>query len=288
VSQGSSDLLDKIMNSDWLIPSMGEQRGSEQLALRQLWECIAKDSLDDVKEILKVCSFFTNTNILENKLSNKVNCINLEKPGVPTPLMAACFKGSTSIVEFLLQQGANTEITNLQDASALNMAASSGHAQVMQLLLQHGAKVNHQNCLGMTTLHDASWQNQRECVEVLLKHPEIDVSIHLNFFLQLTKDIKDVHKNTALHLACSENVPQIVDLLLRYGSNVNELGTEGEATPLIVASAEGQIEVVEVLMKYGADINIKDKDGKTAIWWAATSAREDIIRKILSNEIKTG
>ncbi len=59
-----------------------------------------------------------------------------------SPLLSAAMMGHTSVVDLLLEQGANPELAGLNGANALHVAASMGHVPVIRTLIKHGANVN--------------------------------------------------------------------------------------------------------------------------------------------------
>lgn len=68
---------------------------------------------------------------------------------------------------------------------------------------------------------------------------------------------------SVLHLASFVCSPEIADLLLQKGANVNALNVKGQS-PLHIASRDNCLPVVVSLLEGGADPMIKDKTGKLA------------------------
>ena len=67
-----------------------------------------------------------------------------------------------------------------------------------------------------------------------------------------------------LHIASGIiNEPEIVDLLVMYGANVNAQDAEG-FTPLHMAAIHGNLKIVKKLVDLEADVNIITTDGKNA------------------------
>ena len=75
------------------------------------------------------------------------------------------------------------------------------------------------------------------------------------------KEIPDV---TLLHIASKKNnEPEIIDLLVKSGANVNAQDAEG-FTPLHMAAIHGNLKIVKKLVDLEADVNIVTTDGKNA------------------------
>ena len=71
-------------------------------------------------------------------------------------LILASHKGHTDVVAILLDAGANIEYQNSQGETAIIVAAQEGQIEVAKLLLLHGANASRQNADGETALSLAS------------------------------------------------------------------------------------------------------------------------------------
>ena len=70
-----------------------------------------------------------------------------------TPLMiSSMMKGNFDIVKLLLDRGADTNLQNREDYTALIRAGWNGHIEIVRLLLDRGADPNIRDDLGMTAL----------------------------------------------------------------------------------------------------------------------------------------
>lgn len=77
-----------------------------------------------------------------------------------------------------------------------------------------------------------------------------------------------------LMLAAVSNQPDLVDVLVDSGADVNAKGRWG-ATPLHWACWRGSADAVDALLHRGADVNAKsDNDGSTPLFWACRGSRE--------------
>ncbi|XP_066500141.1 ankyrin repeat and SOCS box protein 6 isoform X2 [Hoplias malabaricus] len=78
---------------------------------------------------------------------------------------------------------------------------------------------------------------------------------------------------TPLHIAVLRNKPQMVQLLVQHGANIDKRDRIHESSPLDLASEEAdRYSCLSMLLDLGADINAKDKNGKNALLHAFASS----------------
>lgn len=53
-------------------------------------------------------------------------------------------------------------------------------------------------------------------------------------------------------------------------------------TPLMVAAAYGEVGAVKLLLKLGASLHAVSAEGRTALHWAASKARNEVIPELLA------
>lgn len=134
----------------------------------------------------------------------------------------------------------------------------------------------------------------------------------INYILHTSPEeinTKDTKGNTCLHIVCGKNNPELFNLVLSKGADVNaknndnvtpifsaiksgnlsfckELFSRGAdleakdvnlSTPLIHAAEEQKTEIVKWLVSVGADVTARNKDNHTALLWASLLGCEDII-----------
>ncbi len=84
--------------------------------------------------------------------------------------------GNPKVVQDLLEQGADVNVTNYKGQSALHCAAKAGFVEPVRILLDHGADVNAQDRDGDTPLHTAcrssikNHQRLQQVVDLLIKN----------------------------------------------------------------------------------------------------------------------
>lgn len=75
-----------------------------------------------------------------------------------TPLLRAVWKGQDHVIEYLLDNGANIELTDSKSRSVMHLAVESGRNKTLKLLIQKGGErlVNRTDKNCKTPLHYAA------------------------------------------------------------------------------------------------------------------------------------
>jgi len=68
--------------------------------------------------------------------------INLKDGKGETPLHLAASRGNKSIVELLIQQGADVNAQSRDGSTPIYLAAFAGQKEIVEILLQHGAQMD--------------------------------------------------------------------------------------------------------------------------------------------------
>jgi ankyrin repeat protein len=97
-------------------------------------------------------------------------------------------------------------------------------------------------------------------------------------------DYQDNDGNTALLVACANDMPFLVSLYYKLGADVNARNNLGE-TPIMHAIATKNAQLVEFLVEKGADCSAQTNDGKSVLDFALETGKLPILKAV--KEIKT-
>lgn len=184
------------------------------------------------------------------------------------PLHEAANRGFEAIVKLLVSFGADTDVRN-DGMSPLHVACVRGYAEVAQVLVEMGADVNAQDEIGLTGLHHAAARGYCDIVRHLVESGA-DISVE--------DDVGWIPLDFAIDWGKGE----IVKVLLDAGSDPNSVDRDG-MMPLHHAANEGAVSVVQVLLEYGADIEATIGDGWTALHEACRRGHLGVMETLLQS-----
>jgi ankyrin repeat protein len=141
--------------------------------------------------------------------------VNFQNGYGATPAMACCQEGYTTILTYLLEHGANLELTDSNGFTAIHLATISNRPKSLSVLLRHGANVHMATNSGFTPLMFSASDNSSECTAILLQH---DAAV----------DAVDAEGYTALWIASLYGRLPIVELLVEGGSDIEIANNNGK------------------------------------------------------------
>ena len=94
-----------------------------------------------------------------------------------TPLHTASLNGRTSVVELLIEHGADIEAKDRTGFTPLHCAAQEGHLAITQLLVTRGARTDAVNEYGVMPIHKAAQYNRHLVLEFLVTEAEVSVNV---------------------------------------------------------------------------------------------------------------
>jgi ankyrin repeat protein len=213
--------------------------------------------------------------------------VNELLPDGSTALMWAVHRVDHELVRELLARGADPDVRNVLGATALAEAASLSDATMVEMLLKAGADPNLGNDDHQTPLMIAARVGSRPIAEKLLK-----AGARVN-------ERERYREQTALMWAVAANAPDVVELLIRHGAEVdvraaandwgNQITSEpraqyrnaGGLTPLLFATRFNCLECVKLLLDAGADIDRPTPEGVTPLMNAIDNNNFEIANYLL-------
>lgn len=222
--------------------------------------------------------FHKKKNLLDFFLKSNVDVNYYEPQQGFSALHLSAFNNCVSCTEFLLKNGANPRLKNVnysplhcaafgnapntakillkagadKQDSVLITAVRANAVECVQFFIENGFDVNAASENGLTALHVAADLGYENCLLLILNSGKCDVN------LQTTE-----RKDSALHLAAENGFVSCVKYLIEKGANPN-LRNFRQQTPLHSAS-KTCIECVEILLKAGGDPNSHDLDNRTPL-----------------------
>ena len=182
-----------------------------------------------------------------------------------TALHVAVERENPDVVQVLIDAGANIEIKNDEGRSPLHVASFVGEVATMTKLVRAGADVCSTDSESMSCLMFAAHSGQTDAVRYLAGLPEVDL------------DQQSTDDRTALHFAVEANHPDVVQVLIDAGANIEIKNDEGRS-PLHLASFSGELTTVKLLVEAGADVRATDAERDTCLILAAYSGHTDTVR----------
>eukprot|EP00538_Stauroneis_constricta_P000756 CAMPEP_0119572868 /NCGR_PEP_ID=MMETSP1352-20130426/44837_1 /TAXON_ID=265584 /ORGANISM="Stauroneis constricta, Strain CCMP1120" /LENGTH=535 /DNA_ID=CAMNT_0007622555 /DNA_START=125 /DNA_END=1730 /DNA_ORIENTATION=- len=204
-----------------------------------------------------------------------------------TPLTMAAIEGRTSIVQALLDAGADMNKEEWCDQSpygginsALYKTCCAGHADVAKLLINRGASLDGTNRNGQNLLHTIL-----DNFDTF--HDEETLHEIIRLLVEKTEGFlvggKDCGGRTPLHAAsCASGTAQAIPYLIDNGADVDAIDVDGHS-PLYYASMYGSFEKVQTLVAAGADINIVDSEEQTPVHAACRIGDLRVLRFLVAH-----
>eukprot|EP00931_Biecheleriopsis_adriatica_P006174 TRINITY_DN107623_c0_g1_i1.p1 TRINITY_DN107623_c0_g1~~TRINITY_DN107623_c0_g1_i1.p1 ORF type:complete len:399 (+),score=66.20 TRINITY_DN107623_c0_g1_i1:41-1237(+) len=198
-------------------------------------------------------------------------------------------------VATLLGMRANVNLADDDNRCPLHEAVSPLHEAntndltVMKMLVDAKADLN---CQDIDPNYDPDWTSttfgDRTEHRTPLHYACVEGNAEAASYLLEARaklDIQDGQWKTPLHLAIEEEHTDIIDLLLRFGPDVNLGNMESgmNNSPLMDASHKGDLGLVEKLITARADVTQQGKQQMSALHLAVRKRHTDVARKLLES-----
>jgi ankyrin repeat protein len=239
------------------------------------------------------------------------------------PLYIAIENNNIEIVRLLLSHGANVNIMEIDDITALYLTVEKDNIEIFNedidsILLSKGIYVNTPLNINITPLYLAVKKDNIEIIKLLLSHGanvNIDSPLNLAIIQNNIEIVKLLLLNGAnynyialqeaiyqdnieifklllsqyddeylLHFAINEGSNEIIKILLANGDIDVNIPGDNDKTPLYLAVQKGNIEIIKLLLANDKiDVNIPNIYGKTPLHLAVQKGNIEIIKLLLTN-----
>lgn len=190
-----------------------------------------------------------------------------------SPLQYAISKGSISLVPVLINVGANLDLCNAKDSTALHTAALEHDAAAVEMLLNAGANPLVYDQYGHTPLHRVAVKLRSFEDSELTGDYQLTAKLLIDAGVEI--DAPNVIGQTALYNAVDNGAPDLVRLLVKAGADPNFIPPD-KRDALFLAVTKGSLELTSALVEAGADMDAVDEYGVTALFKAARDKHFDI------------
>ncbi|KAJ6238995.1 molting protein mlt-4 [Anaeramoeba flamelloides] len=230
-----------------------------------------------------------NNQIIEEYLSCQKIDLNITDYKGYTPLHEACHAGNLGVILTLLKMGANIDVVTQEGMGVCHWSIHSNETEVLSLLIENGADLDKKDFKGKTPLAYAIEQDRNKLAKWLIKYgADIQTTTFsglnllslcsingnekiLNLLLQ-NEQIKllnlinkmDHSQKSPLIYACENKHINILNILIRHGADINQLGTNGQSI-LHFASACSSDRCLKALLNLDTKIDLRDNSGHTAL-----------------------
>ena len=232
-----------------------------------------------------------------------------------TPLMVACFHGHLDLIRLLIDRGAEVDLQNGRQETALMKAVSSDimeqsvMLEVVKLLLQHNAKVHIGYHLDILVMMIACEKGNVELVRLILPHDSWDDPGYVaevfhkavdgghTKIVELLLSSEYINVDNELlaswlhRLSVREDDPEMISLMLDKHPALIDCTCEDFSdryTALMRASERGRTKIVKMLLERGAKIDYQyqldsppEVAGFSALMVAVKSVQTETVELLL-------
>ncbi len=185
-----------------------------------------------------------------------------------TALHYAAREDSLETIQFLIESGANTELTCIHGDTPLVIAMRFGNYAATEALLEAGVNVSPFNKKGKTPLHQAAaYGSPVEMCRLVLDHgADINALTESKF------------PTTPISLAIENKNNKVLSLFIDRGAVIDKQLPGETAPPIHAACMFDNIEALELLVKSGADVNMPSNKVAAPLHAAAINGSLDCIK----------
>ncbi len=214
-----------------------------------------------------------------------ISFISVSQPEIDAGLLEAAKNCDQDLVKNLVDQGANVNHADSNNASVLMWSVKCDNEEMVRYLLGNGAKIETNGVIFEDTSRTSYFGNLT-CIAAangntsLLKYLIEDCGIQVD---DKEYSIEDSAKTgwTALQWAAYNGKINSLGYLISKGADININHSVYKFTPLHLAILGGHEEAMTILASNGADLNLTEYNGWSALHYACRDGYTDVVDKFL-------
>jgi ankyrin repeat protein len=205
-------------------------------------------------------------------VDEKAKVFSQRTPLNNTILHWAIERGYIKTASKMIADGVNPNVLGEMQQTPLHLAAYYNYADLARQLLLAGASVNAARSDNEMPIHIAALMGSADVVDVILTHD----------MTQLNTQGREA--TTAFIRAVSSNKPRVIDVLLKYGDNIDQLNSHSGHGALHMAAIKNRHELVQYLLDRGANINLLSSNRLTPLQYCALQKKSSymVAAKLIS------
>ncbi|XP_020206518.1 potassium channel GORK isoform X2 [Cajanus cajan] len=184
--------------------------------------------------------------------------------GLATRMKCAAHDGHLDVVKRLIGFGVDPNKPDYDGRTPLHVSASKGYVDISSFLVEQGVNINSTDKFGATPLLEAIKYGHEELASLLVNSGAILTIDDVGNFLCMTVAKKDL---------------DLLKRVLSCGINPNAKNYD-HRTPLHIAASQGLITMAELLLQAGASVLSKDTWGNTPLLEAHTGGNRNMIKML--------
>ena len=191
-------------------------------------------------------------------------------------LHIAAETGMVEMADLLLDNGANVNCQDFDDATPIHIALKKRHDQFALKLIERGADVRLvEDRQRKTTLHIAVEGDCYESVKAIIKKKVVKI------------DMQDRRQVTALYIAAAKNNNFLTEILLKHGAKVNICNKTDNCTVLHYALHNKNQKMVKMFLRVGIAVHCGCPPINTAMGLALHTLKEDwMVHLLLAQDLE--
>jgi ankyrin repeat protein len=200
--------------------------------------------------------------------------VNACDPDGYTALHLTSYAGHMKIVCLLLEHGGKLLRTKLTQ-SPLHLAARSAHVRIIRVLLKHGNSPDGLDLEFRTPLWEVCHAPAQRLTAVVEHESDSDygetpIEEAVRVLVRAGADVERTYEGLPLiHVLAQRNFAHSVAALLDNGASLHSICDQAR-TALHYAAQYGSVDVIELLLRRGSQPNVRDIMGNTALHMART------------------